>query len=297
MESFDWYFVAACLAAAASGGALFWLPARASLAMAGWLPRRTPFGADVLACAGDGDRLRFRAAGRRLGVTLAAVLAATLCGALAALLLDPAAKTMLPGWAWGVLAAIAMALVVLAAFDIVRLVRLRGRLRFAWAARAAVGNILKRLNFAGNRIFHEVVVEGATIDHVVLGVKGVFAINVVARTLPRKSEGRPSAELKNGKLRLGGNAEALPVGDAARNMTLLSAALSRIVGHRVPVRSVLAVPGWHCVPSGAGNHLVLNESSLAMVTSWNTPDAYLMDEDCLTIQTFLHEASRASRMD
>src|SRR5690606_19353524 len=124
-----------------------------------------------------------------------------------------------------------------------------------------------------------------------------FAINVVARALPKNAEGRPAVELKNGKLLLAGNIEALPVGEAARNMTLLSSALTRLAGHRVPVRSVLVVPGWHCVPNDAGNHLVLNESSLAMVTSWNTPDAYLMDEDCLAIQTFLHEASRAPRME
>jgi hypothetical protein len=69
-----------------------------------------------------------------------------------------------------------------------------------------------------------------------------------------------------------------------------------VVGHRVPVRSVLAVPGWHSVPNGEGNHLLLNDGNLAMLTSWNRPDAYLMDEDCAAIQKFLQEATRTQTM-
>lgn len=206
------------------------------------------------------------------------------------------ARAMLPVWSWIPAALFAMALFAAGVWFTARVLRERRRLRFTWAAKAAVGDILKRLNFAGNRVFHEVAVEGATIDHVVVGLKGVFAVNVVARPAPRKANGHAQVELRNGKLSLGGQVEALPVGDAARNMSLLTAALTRIIGHRVTVRSVLAVPGWNTAPNNGGNHLLLNEGNLPMITSWNTPDVYLMAEDCAAIQQFLHGASRAQAL-
>lgn len=292
----DWRWFAAWLGAGVMGGLLFWALARLGLVVAGWLPQRMPFAADLLAAAGDRERLRHRTYGRELAVVLAALLASVVCTLLAALTLSQGSLPGWPAWLWAAVLAVALAVLGLGAYRVFQLVLARRQARFAWAAKAAVGNMLKRLNFSGNRVFHEVLVEGAVIDHVVLGAKGAFAINVVARSVPTKDGNRPLAELKNGKLVMAGAAEALPVGDAARNMTLLSAALTKIAGHRVPVRSVLAVPGWNSVPTSAGNHLVLNENNLAMLTSWNTPDAYLMDEDCLAIQSFLHEASRAARM-
>lgn len=294
MESMNWQLAAAWPALGLLGGAAAWLLARAAIALAAHWPRKPYFAADVLADAGERDRRHHQAAGRELAALLAALLTAFVLAVSATVMIDPARLPAWSAWAWVLLWIANVAVLALAVFGLARLVRHRRRLRFECAARAAIGNVLKRLNFSGNRVFHEVVVEGAVIDHVVLGARGLFAINVVPRPLPKKAKGRPVAELKNGKLLLDGRAEALPVGDAARNMTLLSGASSRIVGHRVPVRSVLAVPAWHTLPNGKGNHLVLNESNLVTLTSWNTPDAYLMDEDCIALQAFLTKASRAA---
>lgn len=290
----EWHHLAAGLAGGAIGGLVFWLAARLGLLVAARLPQALPFTGELLAGAGDRDRLRHGELGREIASLLAAVLVALIV----AVAITLAGAKIVPAWpmpAWIAAGAAGFALVAFAIYQSIRLAGKRRRARFAWAARGAVGNVLERLNFSGNRVFHEVRVEGAVIDHVVVGRRGVFSINVVPRRLPNKAQRLP-AELKNGKLRLAGQLEALPVGDAARNMTLLTGALSRIVGHRVPVRSVLAVPGWDSRPDGKGNHLVLNEKNLVMLTSWNTPDAYLMDEDCATIQAFLHEASRAPRL-
>lgn len=290
----DWRITAAWIAAGLLGGAVSWLLAR--LANAVRLPQKLPFGAELLRGAGDSDRLRHRDAGRELAALLAAMLTALIVTGASVLMLDAGRLPAWPAWAWVMVWVANAGVLALAVFGIARLVKRQRRLRFDWAARAAVGDILKRLNLSGNRVFHDVTVEGALIDHVVVGARGMFAINVVPRPLPKNGGERPVAELKNGKLLLAGRAEALPVGDAARNMTLLSAAASRVVGHRVPVRSVLALPGWHSVPNDSGNHLVLNEKNLVMLTSWNRPDAYLMDEDCVAIQAFLCEAGRARRM-
>lgn len=296
MQAEAWNIALAAGAVGTGAGLVLWLAGRAALAVVERLPWPRPaFPHDVLRDAGTRERERLRRLGRELALLWAAFGTAAAVAVVAAVLQTESQLEWLPLWAWVVAAAIAAGLLGLGVYGIVRLVLARRRLRFVWAAKVAAGNVLKRLNFSGNRVFHEVTVEGCVIDHVVVGTRGVFAVNVVARRLPKNVEARPGAELRNGKLWLAGYVEALPVGDAARNMTLLSAALSRVVGHRVPVRSVLAVPGWHTVPDGAGNHLVLNENNLPTLTSWNTPDAYLMEEDCLEAQKFLAEASRAAR--
>ena len=292
-----WHMIAAIVVVAAVGGLSFWLLARLLVVIADVWPRTLPFAMNMLAGAGHREYVRYRATGRALAAVTGAALTALLSGTLAALLLRNLPAPGLAKWLWMLLLIVSVAVVGGGIFLTVRLVMKRRSLRFAWAAKAAIGSVLKRLNLAGNSIYHDVVVDGAVIDHVLVGRQGVFALNVVARPVPKKNANRPGAELKNGKLSLGGDVEVLPVGDAARNMTLLCAALSRVVGHRVPVRSVLVVPGWHTVASDSGNHLVLNENNLSMLTSWNTPDAYLMDEDCVAIQTFLHESGRAARID
>lgn len=296
MELSSWQLAGVALVLGTGGGVIFWSLARLALYAGGLWRGKPPFAADLLADAGESERRRHRQAGRELAALLGAFLSNLITATLAWLLLPLASLPSLPSWMLIVSVVLAFGLLAAGAWLAVRLLRARRSLKFSWAAKSAIGNILKRLNFAGNRVFHDVRVEGARIDHVVVGAKGVFAINVVARPVSGGSDTRPAAELRNGKLSLGGNVEALPVGDAARNMTLLTGALTKVVGHRVPVRSVLAVPGWHSVPSGEGNHLLLNEGNLAMLTSWNKPDAYLMDEDCVAIQKFLQEAARVRTM-
>lgn len=295
MEFTGWQLAGGVIASGVAGGIVFWLLARLAIIGSSLLPQRPPFADNLLSGGGDRERSGHLARARDLAALFAALLAAMLFAAAAWWLLPAMQKPALPDWLWIAAIVLGVIVVALAVYSAARIVLARRRLQFAWAAKTAVGNVLKRLNLAGNSIFHDVVTETATIDHVVVGRKGVFALNVVARPVPKQAE-RASAELKNGKLWFGSVAEALPVGDAARNMTLLSSALSKVAGHRVPVRSVLVVPGWHTLPNGEGNHLVLSERNLAMLTSWNTPDAYLMDEDCIAIHSFLHEASRVRRL-
>lgn len=292
-----WQWISAGAAGAIAAGIVFWLVARLALLVRDWLPMTPAFSENLLASAGDHERLEHRRIGRELGVLLGSITVAVIAGGLCLLLLAQWQRPGLADWVWAVTLLPAVAAACAAGYFVFCLVRERRRLAFTWAAKAAVGNILKRLNLSGNSVFHCVATETARIDHVVVGRKGVFALNVVARPAPKRTDGSASAELKNGKLWLAGSVEALPVGEAARNMTVLSGALSKLAGHRVPVRSVLVIPGWNTLPDGSGNHLVLSEKNLAMLTSWNTPDAYLMDEDCVAIHAFLHQASRVSRLD
>lgn len=298
MEQLEgWKLLALAMSCGAGAGVLFWLAAWIAGFFVGRIPQRLPFANELPADAGGGDRRRYREAGRELAALFGGLLVALLAAALAWVFARNGSGFPAGSWLLATGAGVALVLAIGAVWRLVVVWLRRRRHRFEWAARAMVGHVLRRLAFTGNRVFHDAVVEGTRIDHVVVGKRGVFAVNVVARRVPKDVDGRAAAELRNGKLWLAGNVEALPVGDAARNMTLLTAALTRVIGHRVMVRSVLAVPGWHTAPNGAGNHLVLNENNLAMLTSWNPPEAFLMEEDCNEVQKFLIESSRMPRLD
>lgn len=292
-----WQVLIAALAVALAAGIFCWLAGQAVLAVWERISRRDAFQRDLAAQAGEITQRRYRRLGRKLAVWLAALLAMLPVFLFAWWGLPGRLPENQAMWVWILAGAGLVLLFGAAAYFLVKLILERRALRFAWSARRAIGSVLCRLNTSGYRIFHSVSVEGAVIDHVVVGEKGVFAVNVVARRTPKKSDAAPMVELRNGKLNFGELTEALPVGEAAKNMTLLGAALTRAVGHRVLVRSALAVPGWQCRPDGNAHHLLLNESNIVMLPSWNTPDAYLMDEDIRSIEAALTQAAAIQNLD
>lgn len=287
-----WMNVANIIAAAVPAGSLCWLLMTLAGAIGAWRAGAPVHWKELDAAAGAGVQRDWLAAGRQLAALGAGLLAAlAVAGALG---LAGGVDLGLPGW-FSALALLAAVLVLAAAaWRTSKLLIGRRQLKDAWQAQVATGSALKRLNQGGFRVFHDVRVEGAIIHHVVLGTRGVFAVTVVPRRVPRGV--RPVVELRNGKLVFGNETDAMPVGEAARNMTLLAAALSRKAGHRVVVRSVIAVPGWNAVPTQGANHLLMNENNLVMLPSWNTPDAYLMDEDFGLLQDLLIQASRNRRI-
>jgi MFS family permease len=194
MEPASWQLAGGAFVIGMTCGVLFWGIARLALAAGGMWRVRLPFSNDVLAAAGDRERQRHRRLGRELAVLFGAFLSAIIAALLAWLLPPHAVLAETRSWVLIVLLVIAFAAVAGGIFLVYRLVHERRGLRFAWAAKSAVGSILDRLNFSGNRVFHEVKLEGATIDHVVVGAKGVFAVNVVSQpTGLRNAPPRPSS--------------------------------------------------------------------------------------------------------
>jgi hypothetical protein len=121
------------------------------------------------------------------------------------------------------------------------------RLRLGLLGEQAVAEHLQMLAMCGYSIFHDVRGIGAwNIDHVVVGPAGVFAIETKTRT---KKPGR-FAE-KDYQVVFDGKSLAFPWGmDAAapaqawRNAEWLAGELSKSTGDQVPVRPLLAIPGW-----------------------------------------------------
>lgn len=294
LESFHRLVLAGVLGA--TSGMLAWLVAKLGLILWSAVTARRREILPMLAAPGDSKRREHRRLGREIGAWLASLLAAAAVFTVVYLFAPARIAFEVADWSWIAAAAMVIADLGFVLYMIYRIARARRRFGHAWAMRRSVGAVLERLSISGYRIFHEVRVEDELIDHVVLGEKGVFLVTTVARRPDRKDPER-MVKLKAGKLGFSnGVIEGMPVGNAARKLSMLSSELNRIVGHKVAVKSIIAVPGWRSQPEADANHLLLNEDNLVTMTSWTSAETFLMREDLPGLEKFLGDASSVATL-
>ncbi|MEO1247093.1 MAG: NERD domain-containing protein [Pseudomonadota bacterium] len=161
------------------------------------------------------------------------------------------------------------------------------KLRLRRDANIAIGHQLQRLAARQGAVFHDVELAGEVIDHVVVGSSGAYAVHVIARRNRRQR----SATLKDEQLSLG-DEETLVLYAASKRALRLAAALGKLAGNPVTVRSVVAIPGWEIAEQQSQKHLLVNERTLPMLSGWKSSSDYLMNEDVVAIQEYLTDAGK-----
>lgn len=169
--------------------------------------------------------------------------------------------------------------------QVVKLKRARSRLAYRRTANIAVGHALHRIASKGYNVYHDVRVGNQVVDNVVIGAKGAYAVNVFV--LGGSRGGNGTARLNESNLVFGKAKTSAPVGVSVNRVGGLSKALSKVIGHPIRVRSVIAVPGWNVASTDSDKHLLVNEKNVAMLTGWTDPDTYLMDDDVAQIHDYL----------
>jgi NADH:ubiquinone oxidoreductase subunit 3 (subunit A) len=188
-------------------------------------------------------------------------------------------------WVWLVVSIVFFVAAMYLPFQTVRLKRTRSRLNYRRSANMAVGHSLQRISSKGYAIFHEVRAGNHIIDNVVVGAKGAYAVNVFVLD---KARGKDATARFNDSSLIFGNAKTTqPVSVSVNRVGSLGKELSKVVGHSIRVRSVIAVPGWNVASTGTDRHLLVNEKTVVMLTGWTDPETYLMDEDVDKIQEYL----------
>lgn len=259
-------------------------------------PARTPY-----------PETTFVTAGGRAGRALArersrlALLAATgLVGVLAAVMLGFALTREIPFvplW-WVKWLVTLLAVFVLWGYGWSCLLAVRRYLttRGEWHANLAVGGVLKGFALAGHQVHHDVVIADLVIDHVVVGPKGVFLINVAVRPRPRAAKDVQVKLLPiERQLDLGVAREFEAVFAATRRVTEVGRALEKLLGHKSRPFSAIVVPGWDTAPPEDGDHLLFSLSSLTGLLSWAKPHHGLLADDLPAINKQLLAASRVPR--
>jgi hypothetical protein len=185
---------------------------------------------------------------------------------------------------------IAVLVIVLlgAAYGLYRFIRVileRRRVAFVRDANIAVGHSLQKLTANQNRVFHEVRCPAGVIDNVVVGLHGIYAVNVVA-IRPRKDN---RVRLCKDELSFAPGKQVVSVSDAGLKAKQIAKVLRKQTGHDIRVRPVIAVPGWEIESQASEQYLVVNERNLGMMHGWKDERDYLMNEDVDTIHSFLTE--------
>lgn len=113
-------------------------------------------------------------------------------------------------------------------------------------AKAMVGRAVGEIRQDNHVAFHGVAVDDGTIDHIVVGPKGVFVIQTLVTPAPAKA-GRRSGDVVtyDGRgLRFPHGADHRSIRHADALAEQLSRRLSEQLGDPVAARAVLALPGW-----------------------------------------------------
>ncbi len=127
-----------------------------------------------------------------------------------------------------------------------RMIRTRRSLRLDYIGELTVGQGLNRMMLVGWRVYHDFPAEGFNIDHVLVGPKGVFAVETKTRSKPVTRNRREDATVTyDGRMLhfpTGSNHEMID--QAKRQSKWLARWLSQAVGEPLTVRAVIALPGW-----------------------------------------------------
>jgi len=159
----------------------------------------------------------------------------------------------------------------------------RRRVTFVRDANMAVGHSLQMLTANRSRVFHEVNCSTGVIDNVVVGLNGIYAVNVIAQR-PKKDN---RVQLNGDDLSFAPGKITVSLAHCGQMAKQLAKALRKQVDHDVRVRPVVAVPGWEIESQASENYLLVNERSLAMMRGWNDEIDFLMSEDVDAVQAYL----------
>jgi hypothetical protein len=129
----------------------------------------------------------------------------------------------------------------------------------------ATGQELDRLMKLGCRIFHDVPAQASNIDHVVVGPTGVMAVETRSRTRTDRGRGAEDATVNfdGHRLLFPDQAENGYLEHAGEQARWLRGWLQDVIGEEVPVRAVLALPGWYVDRRGEGAVWVVNPKEAA----------------------------------
>jgi Nuclease-related domain len=152
-------------------------------------------------------------------------------------------------------------------------------LRQGYEGEVAVAQELNQLMRDGAYVFHDVPADGFNIDHVIVGRKGVYAVETKSRMKPNRERGGEDANVffDGQRLQFPGWSETKPLEQATRQARWLEQWLSNAVGEMVKVRPVLALPGWH-IDRQASSDIVFTNGKNATSTFGKLFHASLSEE-------------------
>jgi len=177
----------------------------------------------------------------------------------------------------------------------------RRNIRLGYEGELTVGQTLNRLMLAGYRVYHDFPAEKFNIDHIVVGEKGVFAIETKTRSKHTTTNRRQDAtvEYDGRALHFPNGTDIDMIAQAKRQSKWLSGWLSQAVGEEITVRAVLALPGWFVKRTSSKGIPIVNPKQFdslfdhiqarPLSTEMITRIAHQLDQKCRDIEPQVYD--------
>jgi hypothetical protein len=200
--------------------------------------------------SGPGDSQRELIAGLEEAITAAAIWLVALPVAAIGVILAPrlTGGEALLGPNLLALPVVTLVLLLLPTFALIRNCRARQVCRRKLEAELTVGREINLLLREGFRVFHDVPEGSGNVDHVVVGLSGVFAVESVGHPVPDLGKGIIDAKViydgENLFFPPKNTRESESAKQARRQAIAMERWLGDALGSHVQVKPALALPGW-----------------------------------------------------
>jgi hypothetical protein len=150
-------------------------------------------------------------------------------------------------------------------FRLVKLSSRRKRIRVGYEGELAVGQELNHLMGQGYLVYHDFPADTFNIDHIIVGEKGVFAVETCTRLKGSASTGGQEATVTyDGRMLLYADKSDFETIELAEQQAdWLSQWLGAATGEPIAVRAVVALPGWVVKRTSADGIPVVNPGQFA----------------------------------
>jgi len=145
-----------------------------------------------------------------------------------------------------VVAGIITVVIVFCLYNIAGMMKRHRLTRLGYDGEVAVGQEPNQLLRDGYHVYHDFPADQGNIDHIVVGRKGIFAVETKVRPTPANSQRQKDATVEyNGTaLIFPKHTDSQILEQAERQEKWLSEWISSAIGEDVAARAIVALPGW-----------------------------------------------------
>jgi len=183
--------------------------------------------------------------------------------------------------------------VVYSFYKLTGLLRRRRLARLGHDGEVTVGQELNQLSRDGYHVYHDFPAGQFNINHIVVGNKGVFAIETKAKSKPNSDRRREDATVEyNGRvLHFPKWTDTETIVQAERQASWLSKWIGSAIGEPVAARAIVALPGWYVKRTSADGIPVVSPKQFPSLFKHIQPRK-LSEE---TIKRIVHQLEQKSR--
>lgn len=165
----------------------------------------------------------------------------------------------------GITVCVALVFFIFSAYKVIRLQHQKRVVRLEYEGKQVVGQELEQLRHDGFYVFHDFPADTINIDHIVVGSKGVFAVQTKTRSNPITKN-----RVEDATVEYDGRMLYFPKGDdyatieqAKSQASWLSNWLGEAIAEPLTVRAIVALPGWFIKRTSSEGIPVANPNQFA----------------------------------